>query len=128
MLEDLRRERRIRLTLRSVARQRLGVILQPGNVWVIENAIKRTDETEEDLSTCLLRGWVEVLHHAIPHCGLGPDGKLPWGTGAAQTATVYRLTEGGWNAINRSHAWVVATFVVAVTSLFATVLGIWISL
>ena len=33
----------------------------------------------------------------------------------------YRLTEGGWAVLNRSHGWIVATFVVSTVGLAVTV-------
>jgi len=65
--------------LRKLARQRVALILQPGNVWVIEKAIQRNDDVDEALRTCHLRGWVEPIENAIPKIRLGPDGLLPPG-------------------------------------------------
>jgi len=128
MFDEWRRERFIRKTLRRLAQQRVALILQPGNVLVVEKAVM-IDEDEEVLAalqTCNLRGWVEVLSNAIPHGKLTPEGKLPEGSLYSGVAPVYRLTEAGWSAIHRSHEWVVATFVIVTITLIATIISIFI--
>jgi hypothetical protein len=128
MFDEWRRERFIRKTLRRLAQQRVALILQPGNVLVIEKAVM-VDENERvmaALQTCNLRGWVEVLSNAIPHGKLTPEGKLPEGSLYSGVAPVYRLTEAGWSAIHRTHEWVVATFVIVTITLIATILSIFI--
>lgn len=111
------RERRIRKVLAGLARQRVALILQPHRVWVIELALTRTNEVEADLMTCLMRGWIEPLQENMPmgdldltNLGAGPP---PF----SRTETLYRLTEGGWNALNRMHAWTAAGVLVAVAAL-----------
>lgn len=54
------KERHIRQTLRRLARQRVALVLQPGNIWVIEYAVPENEETDATLKTCYMRGWVEV--------------------------------------------------------------------
>jgi hypothetical protein len=73
MLADLQRERSIRRILRKLARQRVAMVLQSGNVCVVEKAVEDTAEMDAALKTCHMRGWVEPLENAIP------KGKLtPW--------------------------------------------------
>jgi hypothetical protein len=123
-LLDFRREQQIRRVIRMLARQRVAMILQPGNVLVIENS-PTLPYQEEALRTCLLRGWVEVLHDSVPHAALPPDMRLSEGPPMFNSQrTIYRLTEAGWQVINRTQTWVVATFAVAFASLIATVLAI----
>jgi len=127
MFEEYRRERLIRKTLRRLSQQRVRGILQPGNVWVIEKAvIDKSEDVTAALSTCLLRGWVEVLSTAVPHEELTPEGKLPEGPLGSRVAPVYRITQSGWNIIHRSHEWVLVTCAVAGTTLIATIIGIFI--
>lgn len=117
-----KRERRIRKVLSGLARQRVAVVLQPGNVWVIEKALKRDDDAEAALATCLMRGWVETLHEDMPMAEIDPDNlpsSLPPFT---RSETTYRLTEGGWAALNRAHAWTLVGIVIAVLSLAATII------
>ncbi len=78
MFTHWRREWRIRTTLRALARQRVALILQPGNAWVIENAVSdQDDDTASATRTCFMRGWVEPLADAVPTGKLGPGGELP---------------------------------------------------
>jgi len=124
-LHDFRRERQIRRVIRMLSRQRVAMVLQPGNVLVIENS-PTLPYQEEALRTCLLRGWVQVLHDSVPHAALPADMRLPNGLPPLSSErTIYRLTEAGWQVINRTQAWVVATFAVAFASLVATVLALW---
>ena len=121
MLDEWKREHKIRKVLRGLARQRVAMILQSQSVWVIERALQRDEETEAALMTCHMRGWVEPLHDSMPTGDLTSDMKLPLGQLFTRTQTVFRLTEGGWSALNRAHAWTVAGIVIAVLSLIATI-------
>ena len=123
--DSFKRERRIRQALRALAHQRVAVVLQPGNVWVIENSPTDTAYFEESICSCLMRGWVAVLHEAIPSGSLTADGNLPKGPLYESRSTVYRLTEAGWMVINRSQTWVISTFTVAFATLVATVVMLW---
>jgi hypothetical protein len=117
-----RRERFIRKTLRRLSRQRVVLILQPGNVWVVEKAVSEGEgqEVVAALRTCNLRGWVEIQSNAVPHAE-------PKNFQIVGVAPIYKLTEAGWNVIHRSHEWVVATFVVVAITLIATILSIFIT-
>ncbi|HZW13800.1 MAG TPA: hypothetical protein VFF81_11485 [Noviherbaspirillum sp.] len=124
--DDWKRERAIKKTLRALSRQRVALIGQPGNVLVIERGLPDADSIDEHLHTCLLRGWIEVLHEAIPQGRLSFNhDNAPTTQGFTHAKPIYRLTEGGWAVLNRSHAWVLATFVVSVASLMASVLAMW---
>jgi hypothetical protein len=118
------RERRVRRVLRSLAGQRVVSVLQPGNVWLIENAPELPGQ-EEAVSTCLMRGWVEVLHNAVPKGQLGPDGLPDRNEPFKGRGTIYRITDSGWAVINRTHTWVMATFAVSLFALVAVVLQMW---
>ena len=130
MFDEWRRERFIRKTLRRLSQQRVYGILQPGNFWVIEKAVS---EDEDDkvvgaLRTCNIRGWTEILADAVPRGKLTPEGGLPKGELFSGEAPIYKLTEAGWNVIHRSHEWVVVTCIVAITTLIAAVIGIFINI
>lgn len=116
-----KRERRIRRVLTKLARQRVVGVLQPGGVWVIEKALKRDDDAEAALATCLMRGWIEPLHENMPGADLDPDNLLRSPLPFTRTVTTYRLTEGGWAALNRAHAWTLVNVIIAVLSLAATI-------
>lgn len=102
-IRDLRKEWAIRRALRRLSRQRVALVLQPGNVWVIENAVKSDDDVDVALKTCYMRGWVEPLANAVPRGDLTADGRLPEGNLFNRLAPFYRLTDSGWSVINRSH-------------------------
>jgi len=121
MLEHYRRERQIRNALRAVARQRVTLILQPGNVMVVELCPPDEEWFHEAMQTSLLRGWVAVLHDGIPTGEISTIGGVPQLPQRTQPETMFRLTEAGWAALNRSHEWVVATFAVAAVTLAATI-------
>ena len=99
----MKREYSIYRTLKALSKQRVALILQPGNVWVIEKAIPDSETKEENLRTCHLRGWVEPIVNAIPKGKLAPDGSLPSGDIFTEQTPLYRLTDSGWNAIHRTH-------------------------
>lgn len=128
MVTDWRRERFIRKVLRRLSRQRVALLLQPGNVWVVERAVTESDGVVEALRTCHMRGWVEVLEDSVPKGALTPDGRLPKGAMFSGQGPIYRLTDAGWNVIHRTHEWVVVTCVFSVAALIATVVGIMLSL
>jgi len=128
MLTDWRRERFIRSVLRKLSHQQVAVLLQPGNVWVIENAVMGGGDLEEALRTCHMRGWVEPLADSVPQGALTPDGRLPGGKLFSGHGPIYRLTEAGWNVIHRTHEWVVVTCVASIIALFATIVGLVISM
>jgi len=110
-------ERTIRRTLRQLSRQRVRIVLQPGNIFVIEYAVGHDEGTDVALRTCWLRGWAEPVEHAIPSGQLTPDGQLPdrLFTG---TSMIYRLTDSGWSVVHRSHMWLLMTVLIGLLSLF----------
>ena len=116
---DLKRERFIRKVLKSISRQRVALILQPGNVFVIEKAPVSEPGVDEALRTCHMRGWLEPICNAIPRGKLTEDGSLPEGDLCKKMGPYYRLTEGGWAAIRRTHFWLLTTCAIA----FATSIG-----
>lgn len=120
MFETWKSERQIRKTLRGIARQRVALIVKPGDVWVIERALERNEEVEAGLATCIMRGWVEPLFEDLPTNSLLSDGNIPPGPVFTRTENHFRLTEGGWAAINRAHAWNLVGVLLGVASLIAT--------
>jgi hypothetical protein len=122
MLDTWKRERQIRKVLRGIARQRVALFFKESDTWVIECALQRNDRVEADLATCLMRGWVEATHKNMPTGDLTPDGRLPSGQMFDRVETHYRLTEGGWAALNRAHAWALVGVLLAGASLVTTVI------
>lgn len=122
--QDRSAEREIRHVLRSLARQRVRGVLQPGTIWLIERVRPDDENSEAAKLTCLMRGWIEILHEAVPSHQLGEDLKLPSvGQLLQNSKPIYKLTEGGWAVINRDHMWIVMTFFTALLALIATVVG-----
>jgi len=116
---DVRREFQIRRVLRGLSRQRLALILQPGDVWVIERAVEDNDLTDRALKTCYMRGWVDFLEHALPTGNLTPDGKLPSGYIFDRAKPMYRLTDSGWSVVNRTQLWVLVSVFLALLGVIA---------
>lgn len=115
--------------VRRLAGQRVALVLQPGNVWVIENAVDDNEKTDTALKTAYMRGWVEPIENAVPKGSLTPDGKLP-PTGALfqGSGPLWRLTEGGWDVVNRSHSWALFAVLISVLSFAISVGSLVISL
>ena len=113
MFEDLRRERQVRRALKAIARQRVALVLQPGNVQVVERSPPEEEWFEIGVRTAQIRGWVEVLHENLPTGSVQMKSKVPQLPDRMTPQTHYKLTEGGWAVLNRSHAWVLATFLVS---------------
>lgn len=127
MLTAWKRERSIRRALRGISRQRV-VVAVPGAPLVIEN-VDHFEDMAEALLTCRLRGWVEVLYENMPQRALHADDVAAF-TKESQirfsgATTIYRLTEAGWATLNRTHAWLLATFIIARLALAAAVAGVW---
>ena len=121
------RERFIRKTLRKLSRQRVALILQPGGFWVIEKSIRSDEKTEAALRTCYMRGWVEPIVDAIPKGKLTKEGKLPDNPIFTEEGPVYRLTDSGWNVIHRIYGWIVATSLLAMATLIAAIITLYIA-
>ena len=115
------KERYIRKVLRRVSRQRVAMILQPGNVFVIEKSPPSEPGLEEALRTCHMRGWLEPITNSIPKGKLTQNQRLPEGDIFTETGPFYRLTDAGWSVIKRTHFWVILTCAIALCSLIATI-------
>ncbi len=118
LFADWRRERQIRKVLRELARQQVCGFDADHNAWIVERPLPRD---EEAVRTCQARGWVEPMPHGAFEKQRASDTTA---SRAQVRIKLYRLTDSGWNSIHFTHAWVVATFVIALVTLFATVIGI----
>jgi hypothetical protein len=123
MFELMRRERRVRWALKAIAAQHVTMIL-PGNVSVVENSPPHTEEFEIAARTAQIRGWVTVLFEGMPTAQLQFQGARPIIPSQAAPQTHYRLTEGGWAAIQGTHVWLVATFIVSLLALLASIAAV----
>lgn len=93
------------------------MVLQPGNVWVIERAVEDDDEdVDAALKSAYLRGWVEPIRNAVAKGKLLPGGKLPPGNPFQRVGALWRLTDAGWAVINRSQTWMLFAILIAVLS------------
>jgi hypothetical protein len=117
-----KKEHKIRKTLRHLSQQRVELVLQPGNAWLVIGP-KNDEQTDLALKTAYLRGWVELVVNSIPYGELTSDGKLPTNESEwfYKHAPVYKITEAGWAVINRTHMW---TMVALFISLLAIAVGL----
>ena len=122
MFSNYFREWKIRRILKKASRQRVARVLQPGNVWVIENALEHTEETDTALKTCYMRGWVDVLENSVPRGSLTKEGNLPEGQLFQSSGPIWKLTDSGWSAINRAHEWMLMGVFLAASSVFVGVI------
>jgi hypothetical protein len=108
-------EYRTRKALKKIARQRVAMILNPGGIWVIEKALIKNDETEAAISTCLMRGWIDIHDNSVKMCQLNPDGSLPENfKGKLQNDKLYKVTDSGWRVIKREQVILVLSLIFAV--------------
>lgn len=123
MFKNIQKEKLIRKALRAIARQRVALILQPGNVMVVENSTPDAEWFNLAVKTAHIRGWVEILHASMPMGHLRFQGKNPVFPNELENQVMYRLTEGGWAVINRSHTWIIATFFISFIGVVATLVS-----
>lgn len=131
MFANILRERQVRRTLKAIARQRVALVLQPGNISVIELSPPREEWFELGVRTAQIRGWVDILHENLPTGTVGFSENTPQFPKHMAPETHYRLTEGGWAVLNRSQAWVLATFLVSSLALLVSTVSLaitWISI
>jgi hypothetical protein len=119
MFAGFSRERTIRRTLRRLARQRVAIVLQPGNCWVIENAVEDNAKTDAALKTCLMRGWVEPMERAVPMGQFIPSGGLP--PKLDGVGTLYKLTSTGWSVVHRARQLALLAIVISVLSVLVSI-------
>jgi hypothetical protein len=112
----LNSERKIRRTLKRLSLQRVALVLQPGNVWVIENAVEDNEQTDAALKTAYMRGWVKPIENAVPKGNLTPEGTLPSGSLFQEVGPLWQVTEGGWTVVNRTHLWGLFAILISVLS------------
>ncbi len=114
--ENLRHEYQIRQVLRKLSKQRVRAVLL-GNVWLIDNAVPESEDSDCALLTCLLRGWVELYVPDVPTRQLEGDLNLPAGKMFNRNSPIYTLSGAGWDAINRTHLWTVLTLLITIGAL-----------
>ena len=97
------------------------MVLQPGNVWVIEYPVKEDEETLPLIHTCQMRGWVELLHEPLPMGNLNEDGGFNRDMPFHTKTPIWRLTDTGWAVIQRRHFYTVLGVIVAIASAVVTI-------
>jgi hypothetical protein len=117
-------EKEIQQTLKRLSKQRVAFVLQPGNVWIIDNVIEDSEKADAALKTCHMRGWVEPIEKSLPRGKLTPDQNLPAGNMFTDAGPLYRLTEAGWSVINRTHGWSVFAVVISILSFAVSALSL----
>lgn len=115
-----KREREVLQVLRGLSRQRVWVIFGPERKWMIENAVKRDDDTDAALATAIMRGWIEPLQHSISWHDTDYVMASKDLAGGDRNEQLYRLTESGWAALNRSHVWTLVNTLLAAGAIAAT--------
>ncbi|GAB3034116.1 hypothetical protein [Bowmanella dokdonensis] len=120
LIESILYENKIHKVLKKVAKQRISIILQPGNVPVIERAVGNDEATQALLLTAQIRGWVEVLHEALPTGKVDEQGNLSESS-FQNIQTHWRLTDSGWAAIQRRHQMAIFSLIVGLTSIFIAI-------
>ncbi|MCU8075891.1 hypothetical protein [Shewanella sp. SM29] len=103
MFGDFIYEFKMHRVLKKVARQRVAMILKPGNVPVVERAIGRDEETKTFLLTAQIRGWVDILHEDMPTGKIDENGKMNMEQPFESKENHWKLTDSGWAAIQRRH-------------------------
>jgi hypothetical protein len=122
------RERDVKRALEAIAQQRV-VMFQPNGYPVIEMGTPDKEWFHVAAATAHIRGWVEILDSDMPMATLKvEDGSPIQQTTPFKPRVFYRLTEGGWMVLRRSHGWVVATFWISLLTLAATLAGIGVTL
>lgn len=120
MFTSFKRERLVREALKGIAGQRAVGYLEPGNLLNVEGAPPQEEWFDLAVQTALIRGWVAVLYDAMPGAVVGQTAGAFSPPPKYTKQTTYRLTEGGWAALHRSHGWTVWTFWVALFALLGT--------
>ncbi len=123
MFELSRLNRSVKQALTAIARQHVTMIL-PGNVPVIENSPPRTEQFEAAVLTAHIRGWMEILHEGTPTGQLEFQAGKPILPDRLERQTHYRLTDAGWAVIHNTQTWIIATFVVSLLALLASIVAV----
>ncbi len=116
-VQKMKREYSIYRTIKLLSKQRVAMVL-PGGVLVIEKALPDTELHHENLQTCLMRGWVEVLRDSVPTGNIEKDGSLQSAQAFSKESDLYRLTDSGWNAIHRRHTITTLSVIIALIGLY----------
>lgn len=118
MFNNLVYEWRIHRLLKKLSKQRVTMILKPGDVKVIERAIGHDEKILTLIYTAEFRGWVELLHKAVPTGNIGKNGEFNFEQPFQSKEDYWRLTDSGWAAIQRRHQLTLLSMFVALLGLY----------
>lgn len=96
-----------------------------GPIWIVDQSPDLGEAGEMALHTCRMRGWVEIMEDAVPTGHLESSSATVPDLMSAPRQPVYRLTDGGWAHLRRSHALAVATFIVSTLAFVAAAMAVW---
>ena len=114
MFGDFIYEFKMHQVLKMVARQRVVMILEPGNVPVVERAIGRDEETKTFLLTAQIRGWVDILHEGMPTGKIDENSNMNIEQPFDSKENHWKLTDSGWAAIQRRYQLSVLSISIAI--------------
>ena len=120
MFTHLKREYSIYKTLTCISKQRVVLLLQPRNAWVMEKALPNTDQNQANIRTCMIRGWVDLLHESVPSTNIDNNYGLSKEPEFNNNENIYKLTDSGWNAIHRTHVIALLGIIIALLGVFIT--------
>ncbi|HHC6463055.1 hypothetical protein HJ014_18840 [Vibrio parahaemolyticus] len=121
LVKDFVYEQQLLAVLNKIKRQRVAIILEPGNVPVIERAIGNDESIKAMLLTAQIRGWVEVLHENIPTGQVSASGEMNMSNPFSSVQTYWKLTDSGWAAIQRRHQLSIFAFAVSVVGVVVAI-------
>jgi len=121
MFSDLIYEFKMHRLLKKISRQRVTMVLEPGNVPVIERGLSHDEKTKVLLLTAEIRGWVEVLHENIPTGQIDQNGQINEQQPFQSLETHWKLTDSGWAAIQRRYQISLLGVAVALLGLYLVV-------
>ena len=120
MFTDLKREYSIYKTLTRISKQRVVLLLEQGNTWVVEQALLDTSQNQANITTCIIRGWVDLLHESVPSTNIDNNYGLTKRLEFNNNQDIYKLTDSGWNAIHRTHVITLLGIIIALLGVFIT--------
>ena len=120
MFTDLKREYSIYKTLTRISKQRVVLLLEQGNTWVVEHALQDTSQNQANIRTCIIRGWIGLLHESVPSTNIDNNYGLSKRLEFNNNQDIYKLTDSGWNAIHRTHVITLLGIIIALLGVFIT--------
>jgi hypothetical protein len=121
VFDDLIYEFKMHRVLKKLARQRVAMILEPGNVPVVERAIGRNEQTKAFLLTAQIRGWVDILHEDMLTGKLDDNRGINTEQPFQSKENHWKLTDSGWGAIQRRHQLSILNLSIAVIGTFVVI-------